>query len=131
VLTSLRTPAFAQYGEPCEEGCTYVAVITKRNGTLTCSECPSAGPPGCDYCAAHSCTGPACARVTSMTDEGTHVTVCHDCDLTTGATCHTCLETGECTCVGFERDERCVRLDRLLDCTGDEQWTYPFSCQAC
>lgn len=136
VLTSLRTPAFAQYG-PCEENCAYVAVITQRNGTFSCSECPQSPPPrpGCALCGEQTCAGPACARVTSITDEGTHVRVCFDCDVHGGATfCHRCLDTGECTCSGdpaFEPGEKCVRLMRFFDCAGDEDLSVFFTCQAC
>jgi hypothetical protein len=134
ILTSIRTPAFAQYGVPCEEDCFYVAVITKRNGTFTCSECPSEGGTGCTECVFRDCAGPACARITSITDEGTHVTVCSDCQHAggSGGFCHHCLDSGECTCsIDPGAGDRCIRMRRLFDCTGDEQWDVVFNCAAC
>jgi hypothetical protein len=133
ILTSIRTPAFAQYGVPCEEGCFYVAVITHRNGVFTCSECTGSEGP-CSECVFEDCAGPACPRITSITDDGTNVTVCVDCDLGggSGGYCHRCLDTGECTCSGDPAAVgNCIQMRRLFDCAADEQWDVVWSCEAC
>jgi hypothetical protein len=83
VLTSVRTPAFAQYGEPCEEDCVYVAHFEPRD--FACSACQGI----CTSTSCGDCGGPACARITSVTcatsPESTLdvLRVCTDCQLDT------------------------------------------------
>jgi hypothetical protein len=84
VLTSLRTPAFAQYGDPCEEDCIYVVHIECVGGNCTCSECEG-NCGGFECNPPNKCQGSGCARVTSISKEGGQTVICTDCELGPGA----------------------------------------------
>jgi hypothetical protein len=140
VLTSLRTPAFAQYGPPCETGCRYVAqFIRQEDGSLSpCFECTG---PICFNEQCGTCAGPACPHVQLSFDDATRRgRVCVDCvvDFTpeTGPPFVTmrCPDPADCTGVNVQPDPdpRCFTFDDgiFFGCPGLEyriEWT----CASC
>jgi hypothetical protein len=141
ILTSLRTPAYAQYPpgpDRCEEGCTYVILITNLNGTFTCSEC-TGSEDQCSACPTRTCAGPACARVVSITETDNTVRVCLDCEASSFEDpedffIYRCLDGTFCGGArAFYDDPRCVQLPKqdFHGCQGNEQWELQFQCLAC
>lgn len=137
VLTSLRTPAFAQYGVPCEEDCTYV--FHTEDPSFACSECE--GNICFDQPCLHDCAGPACARVVSISRQGSILRFCTDCTLAPEAGpfehlwCYRCPDPSDCTCGGWSvdpSDARCGIVDfhGLASCPNFEI-EFNFSCAAC
>lgn len=135
VLLSMRSPAFAQYPPGCEEGCRYVIQL-QDPPPYTCGPCVT--DPGC----AHSCTGddfcsgPSCARVTSIELEDGFVRFCTDCQLQGGETvCETCPGGVPCACSGpypiDPNDPRCGRVFvGQFQCERKDITIY-FRCAAC
>lgn len=139
ILTSIRTPAFAQYGAPCEEGCTYVAHFDLPS--VACSPCQDVCRGDCAQYQ-NPCTGPACARITSVTclvDDPTpganFLRVCTDCEQLTGDLVACISVPEDCTCVGGTvdpSDPSCARYDLIFtDACERAQVNVSFSCSAC
>lgn len=135
VLTSLRTPAFAQYGVPCEEDCVYVAHFEPPG--FSCSACEPICPGG--NCG--DCRGPACARITSVTCETSPeffrdvLTVCTDCQLDTTRDEIVFWEVPEGCHQGVwtidPNDSRCARADFPVGhdvCAGPAKVELHFRC---
>jgi hypothetical protein len=140
VLTSIRTPAFAQGSpgpEPCEERCQYIAHIgpPPSFGCLPCDEdiCP-----GAFFCAGPEvCAGPACARITSVTYVPPNtLRVCTDCRLDTGANgaCTRCPDPRDCNCPGYgldPADSRCALIIDAFPSCPNREWEFVFVCASC
>lgn len=140
VLTSLRAPAFAQYGGPCEPACSYVAHFELPS--VACSPCEDI----CHFADCGSllcpnpCTGSACDRITSVTCLGDNLRVCTDCELDQTGGVYT-LAPEECDAGGSSvghRDpadpEHCVIYDLLrggCQCGGRCSVNVSFRCLVC
>jgi hypothetical protein len=132
ILTSLRTPAFAQYGVPCEEGCTYV--IHLEAPSYACSECEG------NICFGNTCgdcAGPSCARITSISQQGSIIRFCTDCTLDPSVFRWEarCPDLSDCTGGNWRidpSDPRCGIVDHhWIGSCPDHEIEINFSCAAC
>jgi hypothetical protein len=139
VLTSLPIPAYAQYGAPCEEGCTYVVCYTvQSDGSHSpCSECPSEVCPGGPPPA--TCAGSGCARVTSIqfNEEVNGATICTDCTVTGPPTMCMWNPDSEfpCCCAPmvFPAGDRCWSQAITGECPSEfpKVFQFEFTCATC
>jgi len=138
VLTSLRTPAFAQYGVPCETGCTYG--IHLEDPSFACSECEGNI---CHGVLCGDCAGPSCARITSIsrqpnpTSTGIDIRFCTDCTLEHppgSGYCVRCTDPSDCTCGNWRidpTDPRCGLVDDTFRHCPNREIEIYFRCAAC
>jgi hypothetical protein len=140
VLISLRTPAFAQYGPPCEEGCGYG--FHTEHPSFACSECEGNICHG--QACLHDCAGPACARVVSISPgqppDGRTLRFCTDCTLDPGEGpfdnlwCARCPDPSDCTCGGWSidpSDPRCGLVDDIFAPCPNREIEIYFRCADC